>query len=158
MDRRHQLGARALPTFRSKSAFGDMSFTPRVLLHETQDFSLTTEMAVLVPTGNQPLEGKTALTPAIAFWNNFACRWVIRGGIGDLIPLQGGGTNTHISQLAIGDTLTEHDVPLLADNLLLSSRCGLGHDDQRSVPTTASQDLAGDRRALLNICPHMALC
>jgi hypothetical protein len=103
------------PTSRPQTSFGDMSFTPRVLLHETKDFSLTTEMAVLVPTGRQPLEGKTALVPNVSFWNNFAGRWVIRGGVGDLIPLGGGGFNTLISQLAIGQTLTDHDVPLFGD-------------------------------------------
>jgi hypothetical protein len=57
-------------TTRSHSGFGDLSFTPRVLLHETQDFSLTTELSVLTPTGDQPLAGNfTALTPAVSFWN-----------------------------------------------------------------------------------------
>ena len=70
---------------------------------------------MLIPTGNQPLAGKTALIPAFGFWNNFAGRWVIRGGIGDYIPLGGGGTDTLISQLAIGQTLTDHDVPLFGD-------------------------------------------
>ena len=103
------------PPAKDHTTFGDLSFTPRVLLHETQDFSLTAEMAVLVPTGNQPLAGKTALVPAFGFWNNFAGRWVIRGGIGDYIPLGGGGTDNLISQLAIGQTLTDHDVPLFGD-------------------------------------------
>jgi len=104
------------PTFKSQSTFGDLSFTPRVLLHETKDFSLTTETAVLVPTGGQPLEGKTELIPNVSFWNNFAGRWVIRGGVGDLIPLNGNsGKDTLISQLAIGQTLTDHDVPLFGD-------------------------------------------
>ena len=103
------------PTVQSQTTFGDMSFTPRVLLHETKDFSFTAEMATIVPTGNQPLEGKTALTPAVSFWYNFTGRWVIRGGIGDLIPLGGGGVDTLISQLAIGQTLTGHDVPLFGD-------------------------------------------
>ena len=70
-------------------------------MHETKDFSLTAEVAVLTPTGDQPLAGKTALTPAFSFWNNFAGRWVIRGGIGDYIPLGGGGSDSLISQLAI---------------------------------------------------------
>jgi hypothetical protein len=65
-------------TSRSHTGFGDISFTPRVLLHQTQDFSLTAELAVLTPTGTRPLAGKTALTPAVGFWNNFAGRWVIR--------------------------------------------------------------------------------
>jgi hypothetical protein len=102
-------------TTRSQTTFGDLSFTPRVMLHETQDFSLTAELAVTVPTGRSPLEGKTFLTPALGFWNNFAGGWVIRGGIGDLIPLGGGGKDTLISQLAIGQTLTAHDVPLFGD-------------------------------------------
>ena len=101
-------------TSRSHTGFGDISFTPRVLLHETKDFSLTAELAVLTPTGNRPLARKTALTPAVGFWTNFAGGWVIRGGIGDLIPTRGGG-NTLISQLAVGQTLTEHDVPLFGD-------------------------------------------
>jgi hypothetical protein len=98
----------------SFTTFGDISFTPRVLLHETKDFSLTTELAVLTPTGNQPLAGKTSLTPAVGFWNNFAGGWVIRGGVGIAIPMQG-GADTLISQLAIGQTLTNHDVPLFGD-------------------------------------------
>jgi hypothetical protein len=102
-------------TKRSQTSFGDISFTPRVMLHETQDFSLTAELAITVPTGRGPLEGHTALTPAIGFWNNFAGGWVIRGGFGDLIALGGGGKNTLISQLAIGQTLTAHDVPLFGD-------------------------------------------
>ena len=111
-------------TFKSQTTYGDMSFTPRVLLHETKDFSLTTEMAVLVPTGNQPLEGKTALIPNVSFWTNFPGRWVVRGGIGDMIPVGGGGTNTLISQLAIGKVLTDHDVPLFGDFTLYVSAVG----------------------------------
>jgi hypothetical protein len=106
---------------RNQTTFGDITFTPRVLLHETQDFSLTSELAVTVPTGNLPLTGKTALTPAVGFWNNFAGRWVIRGAIGDLIPLGGGGHDTLISQLALGCTLTDHDVRLFGDFTLYVS-------------------------------------
>jgi hypothetical protein len=101
---------------RNQSTFGDLTFTPRVLLHETQDFTLTSEVAVTIPTGYQPQAGKTALTPAAAFWYNFAGRWVIRGAFGDLIPLNGNsGKDTLISQLAIGQTLTDHDVRLFGD-------------------------------------------
>ena len=48
----------AATTPQSHTGFGDISFTPRVLLHETKDFSLTGELAVLTPTGTQPLAGK----------------------------------------------------------------------------------------------------
>jgi hypothetical protein len=106
---------------RNQTTFGDLTFTPRVLLHETQDWSFTAEMAVTVPTGDLPLTGKTALTPAVGFWNNFAGSWVIRGAVDDLIPLCGGGHDTLISQLAIGNTLTDHDVPLFGDFTLYFS-------------------------------------
>jgi hypothetical protein len=102
-------------TSQSHSGFGDMSFTPRFLVHETKDFSLTAELSVLTPTGTQPVAGKSALTPAIGFWNNFAGGWAIRGGLGDLIATQGKGSNTLISTLAIGNTFTDHDVPLFGD-------------------------------------------
>jgi hypothetical protein len=104
-----------VPTTKDHTTFGDISFTPRVLLHETKDWSLTAEVVALIPTGNQPLAGKTALTPAFAFWNNFAGRWVIRGRIGDYIPLGGGASDALINELAIGQTLTDHDVPLFGD-------------------------------------------
>jgi hypothetical protein len=99
---------------RNHSAFGDISFTPRFLLHETQDFSLTADLTVITPTGTRPLAGNTSLTPTIGFWNNFAGGWVIRGGVGDLIPLNG-GKNTLINQLAIGQTVTAHDVRFFGD-------------------------------------------
>jgi hypothetical protein len=89
--------------------------TPRVLLHETRDFSLTADLTIVTPTGDDPLAGKSALVPTLAFWHNIAGGWVIRGGIGDLIPTEGDSTNTLISQLAIGQTLTDHDVPLFGD-------------------------------------------
>ena len=102
-------------TTQSHTGFGDISFTPRVLLHETKDFSLTGELAVLTPTGTQPLAGKTTiLTPAVGFWNNFAGGWVVRGGLGLAIPTNGSGDNL-ISQLAIGQTMTDHDVHLFGD-------------------------------------------
>ncbi len=86
------------------------------MLHGQKDFSFTGEnSAVLTPTGTQPLAGKTTtLIPAVAFWNNFTGRWVIRGGVGLAIPMNGSGDNL-ISSLAIGQTLTDHDHPILGD-------------------------------------------
>ncbi len=100
---------------KSYSGFGDMSFTPRILVHETKDLSVTAELAITTPTGTQPLAGNTTLlTPAIAFWTNFSGGWVLRGGVGIAVPTNGSGDN-FISQLAIGQTLTGHDVPLFGD-------------------------------------------
>jgi len=132
-------GQLTTPITTSETTFGDISVTPRVLLHETKDFSLTGELAVLTPTGNEPLAGKTALTPAVAFWNNICGGVVIRGGLGLFIPLQGGGDETLISQLAMGQTLTDHDVPLLGDfTYYLSTVVStpLSNGDQTSVALT----------------------
>ena len=129
----------AVTTPQSHTGFGDITFTPRVLLHETKDFSFTGELAVTTPTGDQPLAGKTTvLTPAVAFWNNFAGGWVIRGGLGVAIPTDGGGENL-IGQLAIGQTLTAHDVPLFGDfTYYLSTvvNTPLDDGDQTSVALT----------------------
>ena len=64
---------------------------------------------------------------------------MIRGGIGDLTPLGGGGTNTLISQLAIGRTFTEHDVRLFGDFTLYVSAVAdtpLSHGQQTSATLT----------------------
>ena len=108
-------GGQTLVGPQSASGFGDIAITPRIMLHETQDFSLTTELAVLTPTGDDPVAGKAAVTPGMHFWKNIAGRWVVRGGVGVFVPTQGGGDEELISQLAIGQTLTDHDVPLFGD-------------------------------------------
>src|SRR5262249_10640079 len=83
--------------------------------HETQDFSLTADLTVVTPTGNGPLAGDAALVPSIGFWNNIAGGWVVRGGLGVNVPFDGRNTDSLISQLAIGQTVTPHDFPLLGD-------------------------------------------
>jgi hypothetical protein len=132
----------SMPPTSSHSGFGDMSFTPRVLLHETKDFSLTSELAVVTPTGNQPIAGKTTtLVPAFGFWNNPGGGWVIRGGLGLAIPLDGSGDNL-ISQFAIGNTFTDHDVPLFGDFTLYMS-------------TVANTSLANGGHTAVTLAPGM---
>jgi hypothetical protein len=126
-------------TTRSHTGFGDISITPRVLLHETKDFSLTAEVAFLTPTGNAPLADRAGVTPAVSFWNNVCGGVVVRGGAGVFFPTQGGGDNTLISQLAVGQTLTDHDVPWIGDfTYYLSAVMStpLDNSDQTSVAIT----------------------
>ena len=96
------------------SGFGDLAFTWRVMLKEIENFSLTAELTVQTPTGYRPEgAGQALVTPGVQFWWNFAERWVARGAFNEAIGTnrQAGGT-TLVSQLAIGRTFTEHDVPL----------------------------------------------
>ncbi len=130
-------GTRQTP--KSHTGFGDLSFTPRVLLHETKDFSLTAEMAVITPTGTQPLAGNTTtLVPAVAFWNNVSGGLVVRGGLGLAIPMNGTSDNL-IGQFAVGNTFTAHDTPLFGDfTLYLSTvvNTPLSNGDNTSVTLT----------------------
>ena len=64
---------------------------------------------------------------------------MIRGGLGAPIPTQGSGDDTLISQLAIGQTLTDHDVPLFGDFTYYVStvvNTPLSNGDQTSVTLT----------------------
>jgi hypothetical protein len=127
------------PATHTQTTFGDVSFTPRVLLHETQDFSLTADFTVVTPTGDSPLQGKTAFVPGVAFWNNFTGHWVVRGGASVDIPIEGGGKDTLITQIAVGQTLTAHDVPLFGDftyYLSVVVSTPLSDSDQTSVALT----------------------
>ena len=112
------------PSGRTPTGFGDLAFTPRVMLFEKENFSLTTEVTVQVPTGYRRLgAGQTLVTPGIGFWSNFAERWVLRGSFNTAIGTnpQAGGT-TLVSQLAVGRTFTKHDVPIFGDfTIYLSS-------------------------------------
>jgi hypothetical protein len=63
---------------------------------------------------------------------------VIRSGIGDLIPLAGRGFKTLISQLAVGQTLTDHDVPLFGDFKWYVSAVG-GHPPFARVKVPSSR-------------------
>jgi hypothetical protein len=102
-------------TAQNQTGFGDITITPRALLKETKDFSLTAEVAVVTPTGTQPLAGATTtLIPAVSFWNNIAGSVVIRGSIGVAFPTDGSGDES-IGQLAVGQTVTDHDVPFFGD-------------------------------------------
>ena len=123
---------------KGQTGFGDVSFTPRVLLAETKDFSLTTEVAVVTPTGNQPLAGKTSLTPNVSFWSNVSGGWVVRGGVGVMLPTGGTG-DVLISQLAIGQTITDHNTPLFGDFTYYVSAVAstpLGNGNSTSVSLT----------------------
>lgn len=100
-----------------ESSFGDLTLTPRVLLGETRARSLSAELSVQIPTGStRSGAGRAILSPGIHFWADLGGRWSTRGGfnVSQGVNKAGAGT-TLISQLAIGRTVTPHDVPLLGD-------------------------------------------
>lgn len=128
-------GATGHPT---SAGFGDITFTPRVMLFDDDKFALSAQMAIQIPTGYRRVgAGQAILTPGLQFWYNFAKGWVIRGGFNAGVGTnrQAGGT-TLLSQLALGRTFTPHDVPFFGDlTLYLSAN---GFDTVSGSQTTAT--------------------
>jgi hypothetical protein len=104
--------ATATPPTSYKATFGDVIFTPQVLLHETQDTSIMSILAIKTPTGSVAAgNGEMSLGPQIQFWQGLPNRWVIRGGAGPTIPLEPGSARTTFdTNLTIGKFLTLDEV------------------------------------------------
>jgi hypothetical protein len=95
-----------------KATFGDVTFTPQVMLHETQDTSIMSILAIRTPTGSVAAgNGEMSLGPQIQFWQGLPNRWVIRGGAGPTIPLEPASARTTFdTNLTIGRFLTLDEV------------------------------------------------
>ncbi len=99
------------------TSFGDLTITPRLMLKETQDLSLSVQLTVQIPTGRTGSgAGKAILSPGIQFWRDIGRGWAIRGGFNAGTGVNNAGRGeTLVSQLAIGQTITAHDVPIFGD-------------------------------------------
>ncbi len=127
-----------------KATFGDMSITPQVLLHETQNTSIMSILTVRTPTGSIDAgNGETSLGPQIQFWQGLPNRWVLRGGAGPTIPLSTTGARTTLdSNLTIGKFLTldevryfkEFTVWLAVNNSATTDNRGPGGDTLTILP------------------------
>ena len=102
----------ASPTSSYQATFGDVTFTPQVLLHETQDTSIMSILAIRTPTGSTGAgNGEMSLGPQIQFWQGLPDRWVVRGGAGPTISLEPASARTTFdTNLTIGRFLTLDDV------------------------------------------------
>ncbi len=101
----------------TSAGFGDITFTPRVMLFDNDKLAISTQMSIQAPTGYRRVgAGQTILTPGAQFWWNFAENWVMRGGFNAGVGTnrQAGGT-TLLSQYALGRTFTAHEVPVFGD-------------------------------------------
>ena len=97
-------------------SFGDLQFTPRLLLSETRNFTQSFNVTLRVPTGKVDNgTGVAAVTPDYEFWANVWRGLVLRGGVGVFVPYGGqsrnevGARTTFISNLAVGYYFTAHD-------------------------------------------------
>ena len=99
------------------TSFGDLTLTPRFMLKETRDLSLSAQLTVQIPTGRTGSgAGKAILSPAIQFWRDIGHGRAIRGAVNAGTGTNGPGRGeTIVSQLAYGRTITPHDVPIFGD-------------------------------------------
>jgi hypothetical protein len=79
------------PDRMDRTAFGDFTITPRLLLADHKDVSVVAAMPVRTSTGG-PSNGNgiNSLSPDIEFWANVFDGWVARGALGVTVPLNGG--------------------------------------------------------------------
>jgi hypothetical protein len=102
----------------SATGFGDLNLTPRVMLHESRRLSVITGLGIRTPTGQlSTLTGLARLNPNVQFWADLGLRVSMRAGTGVDIPLNNFDvlpTNI-LTQIALGQTVTRHDVPILGD-------------------------------------------
>lgn len=112
----------------SRAGLGDLIIVPRVMLHETQNLSVSSGLGVRIPVGRAATgNDQTSLLPSLQFWSDVGNSWTVRGGIGVEVPLDGtsGGLRrglgplpvfvpgapdaSLITNLAAGRTWTPHD-------------------------------------------------
>lgn len=102
----------------SATGFGDLNLTPRVMLHESRRLSVITGLGIRTPTGQlSTLTGLARLDPNVQFWADLGRRVSMRAGTGLDIPLNNFDllpTNI-LTQIALGQTITGHDVPIIGD-------------------------------------------
>ena len=99
------------------AGFGDLAFTPRVMLIDTDDFALNAQMGVQIPTGDRKVgAGQSILSPGAQFWWNFTEGWVMRGASTRAWARTGRPAARRCCRnTPLGRTFTPHDVPLFGD-------------------------------------------
>lgn len=126
----------------SRAGLGDTFLIPRVMLHETQNLSVSAGLGIHVPTGDPALGGGFAsLFPLMTFWSDVGGGWSIRGGTGIDIPTGRSPTTdaVYFSNLAVGQVLTSHEAAPLGDfvyYLSMNSRTTLGSGESTFVSLT----------------------
>jgi len=105
-----------------EASFGDMQFTPRLLLSESRNFTHSFNVTLRAPIGNPDNgTGVAAVTPSYEFWANVWQGLVIRGGAGIFVPYGGqsrnevGARTTFLGNLAAGYYFTPHDYTPFGD-------------------------------------------
>lgn len=100
-----------------KTSFGDLNLFPKVMLHETQNVSISAGVGVRFGTGNlETGSGQTRIFPQSQIWRDIGRGFVLRGGLGvDAATNHSMPPSALVSELAIGRFITPHDAAPLGD-------------------------------------------
>ena len=102
----------------STSHFGDVSITPKFMLYESKDFSLSTGLTVRTPTGTEITGGdRTTLLPFVAFWTDLGRGVSLRGGTGVDIAVdhKRAADGDYVANLSVGQTIVRQEGAPLGD-------------------------------------------
>jgi hypothetical protein len=102
----------------SQVDFGDIIIAPRVMLHETQDLSVSAGLGIRTPTGRRETVGDiTSVFPNIQAWADLGRSVTLRGGFGVDVPFEAAPVPdaTLLTNIAIGQTITPHDATPFGD-------------------------------------------
>ncbi|HLG28966.1 MAG TPA: hypothetical protein VI387_02040 [Candidatus Brocadiales bacterium] len=121
---------------------GDLKIIPEVMLMETKDVSFSLGTVVRTPTGGRSVgEGRTSLTPYLAFWKDLGMRIGLHSYMGTEFQIGGFGLGAPdaIVQYGIAPsfTVTPKDTPYLGNLTFFGEVNGEtslgGADDQTKV-------------------------
>ncbi len=120
------------------ASFGDLNLGTRVMLRETRRLSIIGGLGTRMPTGQlSTFTGLARLNPNLQFWAHLSGRWSMRGGAGVDVPLNNFDLlpTNFLTNLAIGETVTGHDVRILGDFQYYLTATLRSNLSSESVPT-----------------------
>lgn len=140
--------------------FGDLTATARFLLSETQDTSVIAVAATTMPTGRAETGGGTTqLAFGSQFWHSMPDRWIIRGGINFIVPVNnypdGIRTNGNVN-LAVGKYVTDPGKPIFGDLVLYTAANFVTSMDNRGPNNTFFSLTPGYRAEISDNWYHLA--
>ena len=66
----------------SGSGFGDLAIAPKVVVHQSEQFYLTLQTEVTLPTGSTDFGNETAIAPAILLWTDLGNNLALNTSVG----------------------------------------------------------------------------
>lgn len=124
------------PTQGYQSDFGDLQVAGSFLLSENEAATQLFTLGVNTPTGEPETGGgRSYINPRYSFWYNPCDAWVVRGGLGLVVPTNDASGQTVLNTaVAVGRYFTPHDVAF--GDLVFYVNCAIDVPLEDAGPTT----------------------